>query len=515
MNNKSKFNKKERLKSIDLQLLFLCASGDASLESVQQLVKKGASATVIHPESGKAAIHYAAKMNDPDLALDIVSFFVKENEINPDTEDSNGMTPLFYASLFDNIETVTFLIEDGISNVNHIDKQGETALFTILETFDDDVARILLDAGADVTIINKQSESVLSKVKAESIYSGILPIIEEYTLINSEKAVITLYDKDKIDETIDRMIGSESPVLPYLEDLRSTGNQRIMGDVNKETISKLELLKTRFPNFSEVIDYINEMISLSLLAEKPYFSIRPLLMHGGSGVGKTRFTKELASAIGIDMVKIDGGTISGGFVISGSNPIWKESKPGKVCEQLKFGKYGNPIIMLDEIDKMQSQQGFDPYGPLYPLLEAETAMHFTDDFLGVPMNCSRLIWIATANELNNIPAPILSRFSVIKVRDPNQEEMPKIVQSVYDDIINDKLNSWGACFSKKLNNDIISVLKNHTPREIRSRILTAMGKVAMIRQKEKISLSKKDIIELNKIDFESSNIGRKTIMGFR
>ncbi len=105
-------------------------------------------------------------------------------------------------------------------------------------------------------------------------------------------------------------------------------------------------------------------------------------------------------------------------MLSGSTPIWAEGKPGRIVELMAKTKVANPLIMIDEIDKASGDSRYSPFGPLYQLLEEETAKIFMDEGLEVATDCQFINWAATANDLDFIPEPILSRFAIFHVESP-------------------------------------------------------------------------------------------------
>lgn len=255
-----------------------------------------------------------------------------------------------------------------------------------------------------------------------------------------------------------------------------------------------DALKAKFPNFENAIDFFESQCSLNSLSDS-FFKSRPVLFVGDPGLGKTKFCKELANMMGLEFYVINCGTLTAGWVLSGNNPTWQSAKPGEIARALKNSDTANPVIMLDEIDKLKSaHQNEDPFASLYGLLEKDTAKAFKDEFLGFNIDVSNVSFVATANDLNKIPEPILSRFKIVEVRCPNIAEMTVIAKNIYKDII--KENPWGNAFgeiTEEVAKEFAEVCK--TPRTTYNYMLEAFGLAARKYGKtcEKIPVEKEHV----------------------
>jgi ATP-dependent Lon protease len=133
-------------------------------------------------------------------------------------------------------------------------------------------------------------------------------------------------------------------------------------------------------------------------------------------------------------------------------------------------------MLLDELDKVNGDSRYNPLGCLFTLLEKKAAQEFIDEALEVKMNCSEIIWFASANTVETISSPILSRFTVFHIKDPSYEQQCKIAQSVYSDLLAE--NVWGQKFVKQLGDDVIEKLFAFSPRKQKAVLIHACGEVA-------------------------------------
>ncbi|OIQ73041.1 Lon protease [mine drainage metagenome] len=122
------------------------------------------------------------------------------------------------------------------------------------------------------------------------------------------------------------------------------------------------------------------------------------------------------------------------------------------------------MVLIDEVDKAM-EGNYNPMGPLYPLLERHSANRFKDEALELEMDASHIIWIATANEVHRIPAPIVSRMKYFDIRQPTPVEMDAIVKSIYAGI--QEREFYGKLLDAVLPDGTIRKLTYLPPREAR------------------------------------------------
>ncbi|WP_417535155.1 AAA family ATPase [Methylophaga sp.] len=246
--------------------------------------------------------------------------------------------------------------------------------------------------------------------------------------------------------------------------------------IEANLVSKLDDLGNQFANFKEVIELCQRNLHLFRLATPEIISFPPILLTGPPGVGKTRFMSELAQVLGTDFFSLDFSTLSSGFVLNGGSSSWSDSQPGFISESIRKSRYANPVIMLDEIDKVTADTRFDPLGPLYGLLESHTACRYRDEYLDIPMNLSGVLWVATANEPDRIPAPIRSRMIKIKIDAPDPEQSRSIVKAIYKELLSNY--PWGKHFSLELDEAIVDQFAGCPPRLMKLELEKALAKAA-------------------------------------
>ena len=261
------------------------------------------------------------------------------------------------------------------------------------------------------------------------------------------------------------------------ENLRSTYERMLERgpdrfQVKPSGVPHMAALYEALPNFTEVLDDVRRHVALAQ-DSLDGLEVTPMLLLGPPGIGKTHFAKQLADLLGTGMSLLPMGSMTAGWLLSGSSSQWKGAKPGKVFEALVDGQYANPVIVVDEIDKASADAQYDPLGALYSLLEHDTASAFVDEFADVAIDASQVIWITTANDTRGIPDPILNRMNVFEVEAPTLEQARTIARRLYQSIR--ASHDWGRRFCEEPSSAILEPLAELAPREMRRALMTGFG----------------------------------------
>ncbi len=301
---------------------------------------------------------------------------------------------------------------------------------------------------------------------------------------HSGKDVVKVFDIDLLNKRYQKIIAGDRNVKVILNkfNLEEDSGYRELMPVTQSFFDGLTVLKKNYPNCHEFLDYVEQFAALSQCrshTKKMYFP--PVILAGPPGVGKTAIVREVAKLLSVPCKQLDMAAMTSGFVIAGSSSAWSDAKTGCIVDILRDNKVANPIIILDELDKVSTDAKFDPVGGLYTLLEQEAAARFTDEALEQPIDASHILYVATANNLAAIPEPLLSRFLVINIKDVKGEHHRQVTQSIYQALI--KYEKMEQAFIPSLHDSIFEALESYSPREVKRLLIRAMAYAAYRKQR--------------------------------
>lgn len=303
------------------------------------------------------------------------------------------------------------------------------------------------------------------------------------------------YVKDKIEEELKRFetmpaASAESNVVrTYIDWMLKVPWYQETKDV--EDIQKVEdVLNADHYGLEKVKERIVEHLAVKQMTQNLKAPI--ICLAGPPGVGKTSLAKSIARALERKFVKASLGGVKDEAEVRGHRRTYLGSMPGRIIQSMKKAGVINPVFLLDEIDKMSSDYKGDPTSAMLEVLDPEQNSQFSDNYLEEPYDLSKVLFIATANDLGNIPGPLRDRLEIIELSSYTEQEKLMIAKN---HLIKKQLAMHGLTSEQLIFEDdaIMKIIRHYTReagvRDLERLIAKVCRKVVLIILKDKQSMT--------------------------
>ncbi len=275
--------------------------------------------------------------------------------------------------------------------------------------------------------MREQMKLIREELKEDNVNEADV-FFEELSKKKASEAV-----KEKIRKEIERYrnVGAnsgESPVLRgYIETLLEMPWDAVSRD-NKDINNAREILEADHYGLEKVKERILEFLAVRALTQKGDSPI--LCLVGPPGTGKTSIAKSVARALNKKYVRISLGGVRDEAEIRGHRRTYVGAMPGRIANALKMAGVKNPLMLLDEIDKLSSDYKGDTASAMLEVLDSEQNVNFRDHYVEIPLDLSQVMFIATANDVQTIPRPLLDRMELIEISSYTENEKFHIAKEI-------------------------------------------------------------------------------------
>ena len=290
---------------------------------------------------------------------------------------------------------------------------------------------------------------------------------------------------------------------------------------NQETIDVKEAQKTldkHHYGLTKVKERIIEYLSIRALS--PDIKAPIVCLVGPPGVGKTSIATSIAQALKRKFVRASLGGVRDEAEIRGHRRTYVGAMPGRIIEGIKNAGSKDPLFLLDEVDKMASDYRGDPVSALLEVLDPEQNSTFSDHYIGLAFDLSKVMWIITANDLGNIPRPLRDRMEIIML--PSYTEVEKM--HIAKEHLLDKVKKANGLKKSQVNmsDEVISkIIEDYTReagvRELERQLSKACRKAAykiVTEKKKSVRITKKNITDfLGKAKYTETKAEKENQVG--
>ncbi len=380
-------------------------------EDVQEAMKRGVQETfarycLTNPKSGKELARQMGEIKELDRLLDYVA-----NNMPVGYEEKQKI--LEAETLQARYETLMILLMNEI-NIIQIKTEFQSKI------------KEKVDKNQKEYILREQMKLIREELGEDNIVSEAEHFLEAAKKLKAGKEV-----KEKLKKEIERFKNissnsSENAVIRgYIETILELPWNKESKD-NKDLKEAEKILNEDHYGMEKVKERMLEFLAVRNLTKKGDSPI--ICLAGPPGTGKTSIARSVARALDKKYVRISLGGVRDEAEIRGHRKTYVGAMPGRIANGLKYAGVKNPLILLDEIDKLSSDYKGDTASALLEVLDAEQNSKFRDHYVELPLDLSDVLFVTTANDLQNIPKPLLDRMEVIEVSSYTENEKSHIAK---------------------------------------------------------------------------------------
>lgn len=393
-------------------------SGPAYEAMVRNLKEIFQAYSIEHAKMSKELVHQLLELEELDKLIDQVS-------INIPLHYEEKQKILEAVSIGDRYELLCLILSNEVQ-IMQIKKELQMKV------------KEKVDKSQKEYILREQLKVIREELGEDTTISDADHFAEEVKKLKASPEV-----KEKITKEVERFknVGnnsSESAVIRgYIETLLELPWNKASKD-NKDLKNAKDILEADHYGLEKVKERILEFLAVRILTKKGDSPI--LCLVGPPGTGKTSIARSVARALNKKYVRISLGGVRDEAEIRGHRRTYVGAMPGRIANGMKMAGVKNPLMLLDEIDKVSSDYKGDTSSALLEVLDSEQNNKFRDHYVEIPVDLSEVLFIATANDIQSIPRPLLDRMEVIEISSYTENEKLHIAK---EHLVNKQIERHG------------------------------------------------------------------------
>ena len=320
----------------------------------------------------------------------------------------------------------------------------------------------------EISNVRDRGYRILDEIVAEMEIASLEKTIDDKVKNKMNEAQRAYYLKEKISVMKEELgdFSQDDDVIEIVDRLKNTELPKEVREKLEAEIKKLTKMQPFSAESSVIRNYIEAVLDLpwnsetndvldlkkaSQILERDHYGLKDakekvldylavkklnpsmngviLCLAGPPGIGKTSLVKSIAESMGRKFVRVSLGGVRDEAEIRGHRRTYVGSRPGKIMKAMKEAGTSNPVILLDEIDKMSNDFKGDPASAMLEVLDPEQNKNFEDHYIDMPFDLSKVFFVATANDLRNVSAPLRDRMDILQLSSYTEFEKLHIAQN--------------------------------------------------------------------------------------
>ena len=320
----------------------------------------------------------------------------------------------------------------------------------------------------EISNVRDRGYRILDEIVAEMEIASLEKTIDDKVKNKMNEAQRAYYLKEKISVMKEELgdFSQDDDVIEIVDRLKNTELPKEVREKLEAEVKKLTKMQPFSAESSVIRNYIEAVLDLpwnsetndvldlkkaSEILERDHYGLKDakekvldylavkklnpsmngviLCLAGPPGIGKTSLVKSIAESMGRKFVRVSLGGVRDEAEIRGHRRTYVGSMPGKIMKAMKEAGTSNPVILLDEIDKMSNDFKGDPASAMLEVLDPEQNRNFEDHYIDMPFDLSKVFFVATANDLRNVSAPLRDRMDILQLSSYTEFEKLHIAQN--------------------------------------------------------------------------------------